>query len=296
MKMKMILMILGVVVLIGVVWFGARWAYYIHAYSQYWPATDITVNGVEREYHYFIPSNPPDGPLSLLVILPGGSAGAWMFPQQSLFEELAETEGIVLAFAIGKRLPDNEGAWQLNTDAQSMQDIDFITAMIDDISAGQVIDPSRVYAIGYSLGSMFSYELACHMSTRFAAIASFAGTMPVAPKSCEPERNLPIMHLHGVEDPIIAYNNTWDWKAWDSVGTMWDIPGLVQYWGEKYDCQNRGETESDTSTHIVLDQCEEGARFEHHRIEAGTHEWPESINGESTHRILWSFLSRFSMP
>ena len=105
-------------------------------------------------------------------------------------------------------MPPNEGAWQLNTDAQSRQDIDYIEAMIDDISSGHPVDASKVYAVGYSLGSMFSYELACQMSGRFAAIASFAGTMPVSPKSCDPERNVPIMHIHGVEDPIIAYGST----------------------------------------------------------------------------------------
>jgi len=294
--MKMILKVLGIVIVLVVGWYGARWAYYVHEYKQYWPVAKILVNDVEREYHFFIPSNPSDGPLSLVAILPGGSAGPWLFPQQGLFEELAEEEGIVLAYLIGQRLPHNEGAWQLNTDAQSMQDIDYITAVIDDISASQTVDPSAVYAIGYSLGSMFSYELACQMSTRFAAIASFAGTMPVAAKSCEPERNVPIMHIHGVEDPIIAYSNTWDWKSWDSVGTMRDIPSLVQYWEDKYNCQNMSETESDTSTHIVHDQCDQDARFEHHRIEAGTHEWPENINGVSTHSVIWSFLGSYSMP
>jgi len=294
--MKKILKVLGVVIVLVVGWYGARWAYYVHEYKQYWPVTDITVDGVEREYHFFIPSNPPEGPLPLVVFLQGGDAGPWLFPQQSRFEELAEKEGIVLAFPLGKQLPHNEGAWQLNTDAQSMQDIDYITAMIDDISASQQVDPSEVYAVGYSLGAMFSYELACQMSTRFAAIASFAGTMPVAPKSCEPERNVPIMHIHGVEDGIIAYNNTWDWKSWDLVGTMRDIPSLVQYWGEKYNCQNKSEMESDTSAHIVYDSCDQDSRVEHHRIEAGTHEWPESINGVSTHSVIWSFLGSFSKP
>ena len=94
-----------------------------------------------------------------------------------------------------------------------MQDIDFVEALIDDLSAKYEIDPARIYAVGYSLGSMFSYELACQLDDRFAAIASFAGTMPVAPIDCLPERNVPLLHLHGDDDPIIAYHNTWDWKS-----------------------------------------------------------------------------------
>ena len=80
---------------------------------------------------------------------------------------------------------------------------------------------------------MFTYELACQMSDRFAAIASYAGTMPVSPASCDISDGIAMMHIHGELDGIIAYNNAWDWKEWDSVGTMQAIPDLVDYWGDK---------------------------------------------------------------
>jgi poly(3-hydroxybutyrate) depolymerase len=132
------------------------------------------------------------------------------------------------------------------------------------------------------------------MSSRFAAIASFAGTMPVSPNSCEQEDKVPIMHIHGLEDPIIAYGNTWDWKSWDTVGTMRDIPSLVQFWSDQYNCQNESRTESADSLHIVHDTCDQDVRVEHHRVNEADHGWPESINGVSTHQVIWSFLSEFS--
>lgn len=294
--MKKVFKVLGIIIVVCGALFAANWGYNVYKWRQYLPITEIAVDGVERKYHVFVPTHPPEGPMSLLVFLTGGSAGSWIFPQQAQFEELAENEGIILAFPVGKLVPPNEGAWQLNTDAGSRQDIDYIAAVIDDISAGYPVDSSEVYAFGYSLGSMFSYELACQMSTRFAAIASFAGTMPVSPKSCEPERNVPIMHIHGVKDPIIAYGNTWDWKAWDSVGTMRDIPSLVQFWRDRYNCQNESQTESESSRHIVHDNCDQNARVEHYGLESVGHEWPDSINGEPTYSVIWSFLSSFSMP
>lgn len=294
--MKKLLKIFGVIVAICGVLYVGYWIYIDAKWGQHLPTTDLVVNGVEREYHSFVPPNPPAGPMSVIVLLQGGSAGSYVLPQQGRFEELAQAEGMVLAIPVGKRLPHNEGAWQLNTDAQSMQDIDYVEAMISDVSARHSVDPSRIYAIGYSLGSMFSYELACQMSTRFAAIASFAGTMPVSPKSCEPTRNIPIMHIHGAQDPIIAYDNTWDWKQWDSVGTMQDIPSLVRYWGDKYNCQTKSQEDSESSTHIVFDTCDQMARVEHHRIEGGGHDWPENINGVSTHEVIWSFLKNYSVP
>ena len=295
--MKKALIILGVVIVVIAGLYAAYWGYGDQKWRQHHPITEIAVNGVERQYHLFVPANPREGPMSLLVFLMGGDAGSWVFPQQGKWEELAQKEGIVLAFPVGKLVPPNEGAWQLNTDDQSRQDIDYIGAMIDDIiSSSHPVDASEVYAVGYSLGSMFSYELACQMSERFAAIASFAGTMPVSPKSCDPERNVPIMHVHGVEDRIIAYGDAWDWKNWDSVGTMHDIPSLVQFWRDRYHCQTESRTESEGEIHFVYDLCEQGARVEHYRLETVGHWWPENLNGGSTHSVMWSFLGRFTTP
>ncbi|MCY4059568.1 MAG: dienelactone hydrolase family protein [Gammaproteobacteria bacterium] len=294
--MKRALIVLGAIIVAGAGLYGADWAQEKAEWRQHLPITEITVNGVERKYHLFVPTRSHERPMSLVVMLMGGDAGSWKFPQQGKWEELAELEGIVIAFPVGKVMPPNESAWQLNTDAHSRHDIDYIEAMIDDISSSHAVDAGRVYAVGYSLGSMFSYELACQMSERFAAIASFAGTMPVAPKACDPERNVPLMHIHGVKDPIIAYEHAWDWKAWDSVGTMRDIPSLVQFWRDRYNCQDKRRAKSEGEVHLVYDSCEQAARVEHYRLEAVGHEWPETLSGVSTHVVIWSFLSGFTTP
>ena len=298
--MKKALRVLGFIVAIGIGPFGGywaqEWAEEKAEWRQHLPITEITVNGVERKYHLFVPTNPQEGPMSLVVMLMGGDAGSWKFPQQGEWEELAELEGIAIAFPVGKVMPPNESAWQLNTDAQSRQDIDFIEALIDDVSSSHAVDAARVFAVGYSLGSMFSYELACQMSGRFAALASFAGSMPVSLKSCDPGRNIPLMHIHGVKDPIISYEHAWDWKDWDSVGTMRDVPSLVQFWRDRYNCQEERRAESEGEVHFVYDSCEQEARVEHYRLETAGHDWPQTLSGVSAHRVIWSFLSGFTTP
>ena len=212
--MKKLLKWLAILVVVLVAGYYAWYAWAVYKYGQHLPSTTLNVNGVEREYHYYVPENPPEGPLGLLVMLNGGGVGAWPFPQQRDYEALAEKEGFALAIPIGKTFGDNEGAWQLNTREGEMQDIEMTLAIIEDMDNRAGIDDSRIHAVGYSLGSMYSYEYACQMSDTFASIASFAGTMPVNPDSCDPERNVPIMHIHGMKDPIIAYSNSWNWKAW----------------------------------------------------------------------------------
>jgi polyhydroxybutyrate depolymerase len=254
----------------------------------------ITVDSVTREYRLYIPTAKPDNAMPLLLAFHGGGGRNYPFPQQSQFHQLAETEGFVVAYPLSELLPGNEGEWLLNTDSQRHQDIDFVEGVIEDISRYASIDSTQIYATGYSLGSMFTYELACHLNDRFAAIASFAGTMPLEPASCVLNDTVPIMHLHSGNDPIIPYSEPWDWKNWPQVGRMWDIPGLVGDWIERYNCQTTNQTETSSSLHIVADSCDGGVRVEHHRLVSGGHNWPNNIDGTPTPELLWNFFSDFS--
>ena len=77
---------------------------------------------------------------------------------------------------------------------------------------------------------MFTYEIACQLNSRFAAVASFAGTMPVEPESCYLYNQVAVMHIHGKLDYIIDYDDDWDWKdgEHEGVGTMSSVPGLIE--------------------------------------------------------------------
>ena len=296
--MNKILKALVICALIGV---GGQiaWRFYIASikshYQQHLPDRTVLVGADQRAYYIYVPQKSTDRSRDILVFFQGGDAnsdGAWLIPQQKRWTELADEKGIIIAIPQGRVFADNEGAWQLNTDSSTMQDIRYIRAMLDDISATQKLATVSVYGVGYSLGSMFAYEVACHMSDRFDAIASFAGTMPVNPKICNPEHNIRIMHIHGTDDPIIQYNETWDWKAWDSVGTMRDIPSLIEYWSEKFNCRERMERKSASTFQIRHSICDQGSAVEHYSLEGWDHDWPENIEGISTHLLMWNFLDQ----
>ena len=133
------------------------------------------------------------------------------------------------------------------------------------------------------------------MSDRFASIASFAGTMPVSHAQCTPQRYAPILHIHGDDDWIISYNDPWTWKAWDEVGPMRNISDLIDFWQSKYACQSQTQTDFPSSTYLVYSECDQQARVEHYRLHGTGHTRPNMINEVSTHQVIWSFLSDFSL-
>ena len=263
--------------------------------------TSISVNGEERLFRLSVPSSEAGTKLAVIIAFHGGGGAEEDFDQQNQFDQLGEQEKFIMAYAIAEddRTPA-EGDWFLNTAATSRDDNDFSESIIDELSKAYCIDNDRLYAIGYSLGSMYTYEIACQLNYRFAAVASFAGTMPVNPDTCDISGSMAVMHIHGKLDYIIDYDEDWDWKdgEMEGVGTMSNIPGMIDYWAQKSNCQTE-ETHShlldgDEVEHIVHRDCNGDVRIEHYGMEAQEHSWPNEVDGTSTYQLMWNFLSDFT--
>ena len=209
-------------------------------------------------------------------------------------QALAAGEGFIMVFPYGEYAgPEVEGDWVLNAGrgGNATRDVDFVNDLIDEISTEFCVDQSRIYATGYSLGSMFSQELACQSNSRFAAVASHAGAMPVNPATCEVVDNFGYMHIHGTRDFIIPYSNTWEWKDQQpTVGTMNSVPGMLDFWTNAQNCGSQ----TGSTDHQIWAGCDGGVRVEHHRIQNGSHDYPSSIGGTATEKLIWDFLSEFS--
>ena len=142
---------------------------------------------------------------------------------------------------------------------------------------------------------MYTYEIACQLNYRFAAVASFAGTMPVAPETCDLAGSMAVLHIHGKLDYIIDYDDDWDWKdgEHEGVGTMSNVPGMIDNWAERANC---GASEVDADLfleHVTHSDCFGNARIEHYGIEFHEHTWPDQVDGTNTYQLIWAFLSDF---
>ncbi len=263
--------------------------------------TSISVNGVERMFRLSVPSSDVGTKLALIIAFHGGGGSEEDFQQQNQFDQLGEQQKFIMAYAIAESdRSSSEGEWYLNTAATSRDDNDFTESIVDELSNSYCIDEDRLYAIGYSLGSMYTYEIACQLNDRFAAVASFAGTMPVNPETCVLSGNIAVMHIHGKLDYIIDYDDDWDWKdgEHEGVGTMSNIPGMIDFWAEKSNCQNDNTNshlfDGDEVEHIVHSDCDGDVRIEHYGMEAQEHTWPDRVDGTYTYVLIWEFLNEFT--
>ena len=257
----------------------------------------ILVNDGMREFRLSVPSSEAGTKLPLIIAFHGGGGAEEDFQQQDEFDQLGEQEKFIMVYAVAEDGRSSaEGEWFLNTAATSFEDNDFTEAIVDNLSSQYCLDQDRLYAIGYSLGSMYTYEIACQLNHRFAAVASFAGTMPVDPETCDLVGNMGILHIHGKLDYIIDYDDDWDWKdgEHEGVGTMSNVPGMIEAWSMRANCLS-SDTDADLFLeHITHNECFGEVRVEHYGMEFWEHTWPNEVDGTPTYELMWEFLSDFS--
>ena len=120
----------------------------------------------------------------------------------------ADKEGFVVAYPNGSgRLEDKILTWNSGNCCgyaldQKIDDVKFISALIDEMQTKHKIDSKRVYVTGISNGGMMSYRVACELADKVAAIAPVAGALNV---ECKPSQTISVIAFHGTSDQHVLY-------------------------------------------------------------------------------------------
>lgn len=171
-----------------------------------------TLDQGKRERHYIIHTPPNyghDGSLPLVLVFHGGGGNPENGREMTGFNDVADKYGFLVAYPAGtgitndKLLTWNAGRCCGKAMKKQVDDVGFVSQVIDDIDAKYHIDKKRVYATGMSNGSMMSYRLGCELSDKLAAIAPVAGQAVV--DGCKPKRAVATFHIHGTADQCARY-------------------------------------------------------------------------------------------
>ncbi len=160
----------------------------------------IQVNGVTRHYRMHVPRDIADrGAVPLVLALHQFSDTDKGMEDLTDFDAVADTEGFVVVYPQGQWRVWN--VWGNKTP----DDVAFLNALIDSVSARFKIDPDRIYATGASAGGMMVQYFAC-MSDRLAAVAPVMGSMTSDWAATWPVQSpIPVLIMHGTKDPVIPF-------------------------------------------------------------------------------------------
>ncbi len=237
----------------------------------------LSVDGRARSVVVHVPSGASEVALPLVLNLHGSGATA---VDQDLFSGMdatADADHFYVAYPQGSLASGTGFDWNVpgeplvggqSVPAGAANDVTFLTQLVGDLEARDCIDPSRVYATGFSGGARMASQLACDDSTVFAAIAAVSGLRHPTP--CPATRAVPVLAFHGTSDPVdpFAGNGEAYWT--------YSVPHAALLWAQQDQCALTPTTSSPASsvTLTTYSGCAGGASVELYAITGEGHEWP----------------------
>ena len=278
----------------------------------------LTHGGLERAYHLHIPSSYRNSMATpLLVALHGGGGNGQKMATLSRLSLLADQNGFMVAYpeAVEHHWNDGRGLSQYRSQRQNIDDVGFISRMIDDIAGDYNLDEKRVYVTGASNGAMMSLRLGCELADKITAMAPVIGSMPENLVSeCAPARPVPLLMINGSHDPLVPWEGGYVHFLRKKLGKIISVPQTIDFWVARNGCSpepqitKEPDTDPDDGTRVqksVYGQCADGADVVLYEIKGGGHTWPggyqylpEFLIGKTNRDLnasetIWNFFNGY---
>ena len=225
-------------------------------------------------------------PLPLVVSLHGFSGNGWLNSYwMDLFQSTHENEHLLLwpngtANSAGVRFWNATDACCNFEDIDS-DDVEWLTALIDEAVSLYGADPDGIILVGHSNGGFMSHRMACERGQLIRSIVNMGGSnYNDFANDCQDTGRPNILNVHGTLDTVIWYNG----------GILWSWGGLNQYpsatlstsfWADRSGCDvsstEMGTLDLDSlvfGEETTMDEhlnCEDGNRVALWSIESGGH-------------------------
>jgi polyhydroxybutyrate depolymerase len=278
-------------------------------------------DGIRRKYLVHLPpSYNPNQSWPAVIFLHGGGGSLKGVSKEGM-DKAADRLGFILLAPAGTGpIPDraltwNSGQWETGeccgyAVTHNIDDVGFISQMIDEVKTKYNIDATRIYATGISNGGMMSYLVGMKLSDKIAAIAPVAP--PAIPSGVEPGRPISVLHVHGTADPCAPYNGGMGGGCMGKNSkrfTAQSARQMVDYWIQKDNCPTRGTTtyQKGNATSVSYGPGTNNTTVEFCTLQGGGHAWPDGDQYFSVEKIgpvshdysfdqMWEFLKKQKLP
>jgi polyhydroxybutyrate depolymerase len=287
----------------------------------------IAVNGLERTAIVHVPAAyQPQTPAPLVVMLHGGGGTARAALWETEWAVAAEREGFLVAFPNARaRDPSqpssfagnpqlwNDGSDRFYPGQKAPDDVGFIAAMLDELSARFAIDKRRVFVTGFSNGASMGFRVGAELSHRIAAIAPVAGAMWFDPPTLK--NPVPMCYITGTADPLNPIEGgvpKLATGASDSVRAKPKPPvrDSILKWAKALGCPAAPASTSDANgvRTETYSPCAGASKIVYIAVEGLGHTWaggrsllPERMVGKTSNKlratdVIWEFFQKHPQP
>jgi polyhydroxybutyrate depolymerase len=286
----------------------------------------LKVGSLERSYLLHVPPNyEKTKPLPLVIMLHGMGGTALNSQRETGWSDKADAEGFIVVYPEATRpepnqppsLRNNPQAWndgsgRFHAAERNIDDVAFITALIDSLENSYSIDSRRVYVTGFSNGASMTFRLGAELADRVAAIAPHSGTCWTEDLSLA--RGVSVCYLTGTADTLNPIEGGFPKLAMggkDQGGrSKPPVTNMITKWAKVLECDDEPTMEEKASG-VRTSRYGRGrndAEVVCITIDGLGHHWaggksqaPEFLVGKNTDKlsatdVIWAFFSRHSAP
>jgi polyhydroxybutyrate depolymerase len=262
----------------------------------------ITVNGIERNFTTYIPSNA-SGKLPVIISLHGGFASPKGMFRLADFRPIADRDKFIIV------CPASKYGWQDGRNVKDIDDVKFIDQLITYLISTYHADARRIYVTGISKGGFMASRLSCQLGNRIAAVAIVSATLD-SDEGYAPQKAMPIMFIHGTKDHIVPYTGG---KLFGRG--IYSHQQIIKKWVDLDHCKpkpvitNIPDTAHDGTTIIKEEYTNpaNGLKVIGYTVNNGGHTWPGGwqymprfIVGKTTRNlnaceVIWDFFKPYKL-
>jgi polyhydroxybutyrate depolymerase len=285
----------------------------------------IKHDGLDRTFHIHIPPTYDVSvqlPLVIALHGRGGNGESMVLITRRGFDKLADQDGFLVAYPDGIELNWNDGRMdeEANDRAhrENIDDVGFISALIDYLIKDYNIDPKRVYITGISNGAIMSYRLACELSHKITAIAPVDGNIPVMLlNECSPSLPVSVLAINNVNDPLVPFEGGEIHSGFGKLklGKVLSANESIGFWVNLNQCTttpviteepDRNPKDGTRITRTEYINGNDGTGVILYIVNGGGHTWPGGfqylpawIIGKTSkdidaNQVIWSFFRKHS--
>lgn len=248
-------------------------------------------NGIERSYIIDKPVlRGKVRKIPAIIVLHGGGGNGEMARNMTHFSRKAVPSGVMAVYPSGTgplKRADSIRTWNAEhccgyAMKNDVDDIGFISALIDSLVANDNADPKRIYVTGMSNGAMMTHRLGAALPHKIAAIAPVVGGL----FGGEPKPSSPVsaLMINGKLDETVLLNGGNGGgrfsRSWDGVPLK---PASYQsaFWGDVNGCNSEVRTAQQKGGLVTREsyECPAGREVVRYVVNDNGHAWPGGEQG-----------------
>lgn len=265
----------------------------------------IKSDALERTYSVYQSTKRSLKAQTLIIVLHGGLGNAQHMQDIAAMNTVADTNGLLVAYADGtSNRPNtrpNSRVWNAGSCCTNRQvnDVRFISDMIQHIRDNYRVHAENVFISGFSNGAMMALRYACESPQSIRGAISVAGTLAI--DGCVEGAIVPILFIHGDADENVPFLG----GDGDSsiAGGHRSVPDAIKILSEGRACRRPSVVPTNGFSFWHYD-CFLGEPIELFLLKGVGHVWPggdsakndpELEHGFSASERAWHFVERFSL-